>query len=190
MVPTFQIGYGVFIAHILPGVLFLAAIMFDSNNIPVVLRYTEVNTSLSLAICLIASISVGLFIDSVRFVLLQILQYVLNKNYSDQKSDYPVRTQEAIKGTDWVVENHYRFHQFYGNMAIVFLFSSTALTNYKLMSVVACIVSLTASVISFLKTKQALKHIKGVRKNERLAQEKGKKGSKESGEESIAEKEK
>ncbi|HDH51567.1 MAG TPA: hypothetical protein ENH04_09205 [Nitrospirae bacterium] len=114
--------FGTLIAHFIPGFVMLFSFIFtfiEPNDIKILIFR---QSSVMFVVIPILSLACGLTIDSCRYLLTVIPkfceQYKTWVTYDISKAN-----EEDRKYHDWITENYFRFHQFYGNLSLALLFT-------------------------------------------------------------------
>ncbi len=110
-------NFGLLIAYVVPGYIVLWGLSFLSPEIRWWLSGTEqVQPSIAAFLHIsIASIAAGMTASGFRWAVLDSIHHrtgIRKPQWSDSV------LHERIKGYDWLVENHYRYYQFYANSLI------------------------------------------------------------------------
>ncbi|PCI09701.1 hypothetical protein COB72_05545 [bacterium] len=113
--------FGILIAYILPGFVMLWAIAQVSPVLEVWLTGTEVATPVLGGVVYVtaASIIVGMTLNSIRWLLIDSLHHMsgLRKPVLDD-----AKLQTNLEAFTRLVEDHFRYHQFYANTALAVVF--------------------------------------------------------------------
>lgn len=111
----------------------------------------------------ILSLACGLIIDSCRY-LLTLLPRLFKSYRTWNKYDISKANEDDRKYHDWIIENNYRFHQFYGNLSLALLFStiilqvnSTIAYGYIVTLFIISTITAISAVFTFITTIQSLK---------------------------------
>ena len=142
-------SFGLMIAYLLPGLVGLASLAFWSSTVRNVLEAflrTESSIGLFLLVILVALI-IGLLVTVFRYFIYEWFIYkIVCKNQPLGSTDFgAIGTQDAkLAAFRAAVDEHYRYHQFWGGMTIVLLLFCIGLFNYhfneidffKLMSII------------------------------------------------------
>lgn len=120
-----KLNFGNLIAHFIPGLLSFF-IFLNSNlrskyiipdNFSIWFGKNEIFSS---TIIIAIALALGLCIDSFRYLITYlVLKCKKDKNWCSFKIVPPEKNE--IQRYNWIVENHYRYHQFCGNLSIVIL---------------------------------------------------------------------
>jgi hypothetical protein len=175
MINNLGLSFGLLIALFVPGFILLASIFinfygintFSGNNLKELLSSIKEPNVFTLFIITIISFIFGLLLDSVRYLITIIIQTILKSEI-----DFSLFKEEDRKYLDWVVENNFRFHQFYSNVCLGLLLSAVLLNStfnfWQLLPVYSSIIiCLAAAILSFKKTLDSLnKRITLIKKEE------------------------
>lgn len=151
------VTFGILIAHFVPGMLVLLSICLNVEGSSILenklLGKLIDNTTLVLSVALLISCAFGLILDAVRFVLFWVLRLTLKWGSYSIKS----MTVDDTKIHDWIIEHHFRFHQFYGNISlaliiIILVLRKTLCTSYVWILLILTIVCLIAAILSYKRT--------------------------------------
>jgi hypothetical protein len=121
------INFGLLIAYFLPGFITVFALKYLSEEVSQLIQAAQANPINIGALIFLgtASLIAGLIVSAFRSVVLDELHY--NAGIQRPQTDYSKLTGDKLKLFQEMVENVYRYYQFYGN-----LFSSlTALLILK-----------------------------------------------------------
>lgn len=113
------LDFGLIIAFLLPGFLFLYGLSFSSQDVKAFLDATNLRTTSIGAFFLVSlgSLATGLLISAVRWLIVDsILGWmgIGNKPLDFGKLRYERRRRAFLV----IVENHYRYYQYYANSLI------------------------------------------------------------------------
>ena len=137
MTGKLNLTFGNLIAHFIPGFVTLLAIVFaynfkiglvDENTINLK-TFMKDSPAIFLTVVTLVSLAFGLILDAFRYLLFlspQLFKYLSDKVCFDISS----ADEDGRKFHDWIIEHHYRFHQFYGNLCLGIWFS-TWIINIK-----------------------------------------------------------
>jgi uncharacterized SAM-binding protein YcdF (DUF218 family) len=117
-------NFGLLIAYIIPGFIALAGLGFAFDPIArwLVADASNAPNLGAFLYAMLASLGAGMAVSSVRWALLDSAHHSLGiqrPNWDDSRLD------RKLAAFDYIVENHYRYYQFYGNTLIAVLFSWT-----------------------------------------------------------------
>lgn len=117
---SFEKDFGITIAFLLPGFLFLWGISFSSTQVSSWFASPAQNDSQTVAEFLFASLgslAIGLLISAVRWLLVDQLLKVLG--VADRRMNFKnLSDPEKRAAFLLVVENHYRYYQYYSNTLV------------------------------------------------------------------------
>lgn len=121
MVDKLGLTFGLLISFFFPGfVVFLAFVVRYYAEITVFCERSPTFSGAAVAVAVVLSVIAGLVLDAVRYFLLHLLKKLFKKVSSSFRELHNFTMKDAneddIKYHDWVIENHFRFHQFYGNL--------------------------------------------------------------------------
>jgi len=110
-----SITFGNVIAHLVPGILALFILTFDFSCAPFSKWITD-NVIVLTGIFLSLALALGLFLDSVRYLVIRTVCFIpaIRKRHCFEY--FPKADQ--IEQFDWIIANYYRHHQFCGNLAL------------------------------------------------------------------------
>jgi hypothetical protein len=113
-------SFGYLIAFLLPGIFGLYALRSWSPQVGVLLQpILQANASVGPSfIFLVVAIGIGVCLSGVRFFILE--RGVYRKYCLDEKL-YVGMDEKRLAIHRAIVEEHYRYHQFYGNCAIALI---------------------------------------------------------------------
>jgi NhaP-type Na+/H+ or K+/H+ antiporter len=126
MKDTSNWNFGVIIAFLLPGFLFIWGISYSFSDVALWLAKAGVKDSPTVGGFLyvtLSSLSIGLLISAVRWLIIDhIHQWTGIKQPPMQFAN--LKDKDVFAAFQGVVENHYRYYQYYANtfIAIVFAF--------------------------------------------------------------------
>ncbi|MBC8466709.1 MAG: hypothetical protein H8D55_02610 [Deltaproteobacteria bacterium] len=126
MTDKLRLTFGTLIAHFLPGLIILLSIVAAVDNKEDIKTYIENYQLTTVTVGVLLSLIFGLLIDAIRFLLTLLPKgckcYREWSHLTVEKA-----TEDDRKYHDWIIENHFRFHQFYGNLGLGILASSIIL---------------------------------------------------------------
>jgi len=144
-----QISFGNFIAHLIPGALaFFILAMGLPARFP---EWIEKNAFVFGIAFVSLSLALGLFLDSLRYVVIKGLCRIsrLRKLHKFKK----VPNTEQIDLYNWIIDNSWRHHQFCGNLCLaVCLLLVYPLDHVFPLLVVAAILVLALAAAMIYKT--------------------------------------
>jgi len=153
----YNFSFGNVIAHFVPG--FLLSLSFSQSKIFSVFYNIPKNNLLENVIIFIIPLALGLFIDNCRYLLLK-LPCLFSKTFRKWCDCKTAPSDVAgIKLYNWIIDNHFRYHQFSGNLAIAILFSAILLRG-KFTIWPLFIASLVLSISAILIYKTTVESIK------------------------------
>ena len=125
MVQIAPINFGLIIAYVLPGTVGIYSLRYLSDHVNLLWQALESGQAMAgpLVVLGIASLVVGLTVSSLRVVVLEGIFYrtgVRKATISYEK----IAAAEKLELFKEMVENVYRYHQFYGNVMLSLLFFS------------------------------------------------------------------
>jgi hypothetical protein len=114
-------SFGYVIAFLLPGIVCVYGFTFLSDNIRSLLQPTLSGsaTFISGLIALLAALTVGLLISGVRFLIFEKL--LCRKHRLDAGTFERLVSSERFSVFKAVVDEHYRYHQFWGGFFIALI---------------------------------------------------------------------
>ncbi len=116
-------NFGLLIAYVVPGAIALAGLSLVVPEVRQWLWGSPAGDSPTIAGFLystLASVTLGMTVSVVRWVLIDSLH---SKTGLPQPRWEDERLADRLAGYEWLVANHYRYYQFYGNAAVALLFS-------------------------------------------------------------------
>ncbi len=118
-------NFGLLIAYVIPGFIALWGLSFTSEPVRVWLEgSTAAGPTFGGAVyVLLASIACGLVANALRWVLLDSIHHRTGLPHPDWDDS---RLQEHLEAFDYLVENHYRYYQFYGASLVATLVAYAA----------------------------------------------------------------
>ncbi len=156
--------FGLIIALFVPGcVLFLSIMAYVysplSPSLDNLKRIAPCLKDLNLFViplAVLVSLILGLISDSVRYVITWVIQWC-----KKSKIDTSLFGEDDRKYYDWVIENNFRFHQFYANFGLSLLVSAFLVRNAGVpcllwVFIVIGVVSCVASVFAYITTLNSL----------------------------------
>ena len=113
-----QSSFGLLIAFFLPGLLGIFAVSFWSDTVAGWVRSVQQpGTNLDLlSTLLLMALALGLELTVVRWVVFEKL--LCHKYYLPIEAFEMLDDQETLSGFRTAIEEHYRYHQFWGSTAI------------------------------------------------------------------------
>lgn len=114
-------SFGYVIGFLLPGMVALYGLSFMSKNIsaliqPVLTPNATVGSSL---LFLLAALTLGLLVSALRFLLFEKL--LCRKHTFAEGFFQQLKVADKLSSFKSVVDEHYRYHQFYGGFAVAFI---------------------------------------------------------------------
>jgi hypothetical protein len=126
-----KLSFGNLIAHFIPGVIVSLALAFTIHDWKEIMEYVGENAAVSIFFLSVLSLCCGLLLDVFRYLITRLPN--LSMKYKKwARIDFSKANEDDRKYHDWVIENHFRYHQFYGNMALGMFFSGLVLSLGKL----------------------------------------------------------
>lgn len=122
MIQISPINFGLIIAYFLPGILSLYSLSYISEHISNLFQAAQsVPINIGAIFFLVtAALVVGLIVSSLRVSLLEPLHY--KTGVTKPTIDYhKLETTDKLSLFKEIVENVYRYHQFYGNIMLALL---------------------------------------------------------------------
>ena len=154
-------NFGVVIAFLLPGFLFLWGLSFSLDEVSVWLYNSTVNTSPTVGgflFATLASLSLGLLISSVRWL---VIDFILKlTGVKDPGLNYSMlKDKDKYAAFIGVIENHYRYYQYYSNtlVSIVLAFIFYLIFGNENLSTWHYIVIFAIGIALFTGSRDALK---------------------------------
>lgn len=117
-------SFGLLIAYVIPGFFLVHGMSFYNDDLQRVFsNFLDAKSDIGLFfLLLIFAIGAGLLISSVRYLIYELLIFKPNEDGIEKEA----KKNGAIKESDtslayfrMVVDEQYRYHQFYGGMALV-----------------------------------------------------------------------
>jgi len=116
-------NFGVIIAFLLPGFLFLWGLSYSFDEVATWLAKSSMKDAPSIGGFLyatLASLSLGLLISAVRWLLVDHILYCFG--IRDRGMDFSkLKEKDQFAAFQGVVENHSRYYQYYSNTSIAIL---------------------------------------------------------------------
>jgi hypothetical protein len=100
-------------------------------------------------------LALGLFIDAIRYLVIRFLCFF--PSVKKRHCFLPFPKKDQIEEFNWIIENYYRYHQFYANLAIAsaLLFFIPDKVPVRLTALVTSALTL-AAFFAYLRTVDAL----------------------------------
>jgi hypothetical protein len=114
-------NFGVIIAFLIPGFMLLWGLSFSSNTISVWLvksSATDAPTVGGFLYAILASLALGLLISAIRWLLVDHFLYYFTCLKRTEIDFSKLKDKDAFKAFQGVVENHYRYYQYYSNTLV------------------------------------------------------------------------
>jgi hypothetical protein len=156
-----NISFGIFIAHFIPGTICFIALFLCQSEFSTVYEWANEHASIFMLIAIVFSFAIGLILDATRYTITLVPK--ISACYRKwQNYDLSSINEEGTKIFDWIIENNFRFHQLYGNLAIALIVSLSVSTDHLpkysvcllWMLIVICII---ASIFTYKNTVETLK---------------------------------
>ena len=125
-----KLSFGTFIALFIPGFFLLCSIIirYEINSHPEIKPIIESGSLVAISVGTILALIVGLVIDSVRLSLSWLLR--ISPTYDAWVTiDLSNATSDDREHYNWIIENHFRYHQFYINLSLCFFISAFLICN-------------------------------------------------------------
>ena len=132
------LSFGIVIAHLFPGGIFLLSIFllidrsFNYFLLGCIIREKRLfleNGPILFIIFLLTSLIFGLIIDGIRSILPEKL--FLRKKTKDRPDKLFSTTREEFEIMKFLLENYFRYHQFYGNISLSLVIFSFSVLFYS-----------------------------------------------------------
>ncbi len=117
-------NFGLLIAYVIPGFIVLWGVGFVDGRVADWLSGSATQAGPTVGGFLyvtIASVGLGMTASAVRWLVVDTIHHATGL-VRPRWSDRPLH--ERIDGYTWIIENHYRYYQFYGNSAVALLFTA------------------------------------------------------------------
>ena len=116
-------NFGIIIAYVLPGFVALWGVSYSSATVESWIRAPQQGSPTVAGFCYVtlASLAAGLTVSAVRWALVDSLHHatgIVPPAWKFAKLD------DRLQGFLILVENHYRYYQFYANMLVAVAFAS------------------------------------------------------------------
>ena len=116
---NFDLDFGLVIAFLLPGFIFIYGLSFSYCEVKAFLEAANLKSTSIGAFFLIslASLAVGLLISAIRWMIVDTVMNLIgigNKNLKFAS----LKDKDALNGYMLIVDNHYRYYQYYANSLI------------------------------------------------------------------------
>ena len=121
MAPKFDLAFGNLIAHFVPGSVCFLALLVRSPAGKSPLRSVGGNTALFAVVFVVGSLAVGLLLDAARYLLTRCVRWFAGRHEKMPDFSGTPPTAADIPVYDWIIANHFRFHQLYGNMGLALI---------------------------------------------------------------------
>ena len=159
-----NVAFGIILAHLTPGGMLLTSILLwqgTTEPLKSCVTALEGDKFVEGGAFLLASLTLGLLLDAFRYIVTFVICLIPLVSSKHQLT--PTTSESDIKVYEWIMENRFRFHQFYGNSALAAVIALvlgygqlTSLLWYILLVVV--IVFFAASCIAFYHSMRDLKN--------------------------------
>jgi len=161
MTDKLGLTFGNLIAHFLPGSIIFISIFHYLVDIKITEMILKSYPSFSLFLLAVLSLICGLILDSLRY-LITLLPKISAKFREWSSIDISNSDDDDRKYHDWVIENHFRYHQFYGNLGLSFLFAAIILhLKYSFIDfVLFYIISLICTISSISTYRTTIKYLR------------------------------
>ena len=130
MIDKLGLTFGTLIAHFIPGLILFLSVALYISDLEKILPFIKEYSAVVIVLGSFLSLACGLILDSIRYLLTWVPKlcenYKIWSTFDISKSD-----EDDRKYHDWIIEHHFRFHQFYGNLSLSLLISAIIL-NEKL----------------------------------------------------------
>lgn len=113
-------NFGLVIAYLVPGFTVVWAAAFHSETVAAWIGQAEQARVGGFLFVTLASVGAGMVLSALRWALVDSLHHLTGVR-SGAFDDF--RLAERLPYYIWIVENHYRYHQFYGQMLLALLFA-------------------------------------------------------------------
>ncbi len=112
-------SFGLLIAFLLPGLVGLYGLSYWSKKLGYVFdTFLTVNSNVGLSIVvLLAALAVGLIVTAVRWIVFE--RWICKKIQLGPSDFEKLDSEEKLLVFRAIVDEHYRYHQFWGGMCIV-----------------------------------------------------------------------
>ena len=128
MIDKLGLTFGTLIAHFIPGLILFLSVSLYFFDIEKILPFIKEYSAVVIVVGSFLSLTCGLIIDSIRYLLTWVPKLCDNfktwSTFDVSKSD-----EDDRKYYDWIIEHHFRFHQFYGNLSLSLLISAIILNK-------------------------------------------------------------
>lgn len=164
MINNLGLFFGLLIALFVPGFILLSSLVINvyglnfssGSNIKEMMPSLKESYIFIMFIITIISLTLGLLLDSIRYVITWIIQLI-----GKSEIDTSIFREEDRKYYDWVVEHNFRFHQFYLNICLALLISALLLNSILHFSILwpvyfFSIICLISAVLSYKKALDSL----------------------------------
>lgn len=154
-------NFGVIIAFLLPGFLFLWGLSHSSEEVAVWLsksgeaREQTVGGFLYVAL---ASLAFGLLISAVRWAIIDQIHHLTGVKYPEMNFAN-LKDKDRYAAFIGTVENHYRYYQYYSNtlVAILSAFVTYLFFGKECPSIALCVITGGISAVLFLGSRDCLR---------------------------------
>jgi hypothetical protein len=160
MKDNLDLNFGLIIAFLLPGFVFLFGISlsFEDVSLSLTTTATKETTVGAFLLVMLASIAIGLMVSAVRWMVID--QLLTCTGIKAPVLDFSRLQQDSIRSAFLViVENHYRYYQYYANTLVSVIAALAAYIFYGNESVswVAWLVIMFILLALFLGARDSLK---------------------------------
>lgn len=110
-------NFGLLIAYVVPGYLFLLGASFQNEWISLLLGQRDGSAPSVAGVILLTviAVSIGLIASTIRWLIIDSIHHCLG--LSNKKWDF-AQLKSRVDGFQFLVESHYRYYQFYGNCIV------------------------------------------------------------------------
>ncbi len=163
MAPKFDLAFGNIIAHFVPGSVCFLALLARSPAGESPLRSVGGNTAFFAVVFVVGSLAVGLLLDAARYRLTRSVRWVPWRHETLRGFSGSPPAPADIPVYDWIIANHFRFHQLYGNMGLALIIAMILVAGrvgwhwlcFMGISVPVCV---CAAVLTYRQTVCELRH--------------------------------
>ncbi len=128
MIDKLGLTFGTLIAHFIPSLILFLSVALYFSDLEKILPFIKEYSAVTIVVGSFISLACGLILDSIRYLLTWIPK--LCKSYKKWSSyDISQSNEDDRKYHDWIIEHHFRFHQFYGNLSLSLLISAIVLNK-------------------------------------------------------------
>lgn len=160
---SINVNFSFLLAFFLPGFFTIFSLKYVSNFSKTVLNQLLANNNLiaQAVLIIIMSLTAGLVVSAIRSLALDNIHYLLG--VTKREMNYKNLRKEELEVFNGIIDNIYRFSQFYGNMLIataIFFVARYLLSNISFSNDLTIgIATIAISIILFFESRNSLKKL-------------------------------